>query len=189
MWKYYALLSALFAALTAIFAKVGVRNINADLATAIRTSVILLLTWGIVPIRISIRRSERHPATGLAVPHPVGPCDGRLVAVLLQSLADGRRVTRRANRQIERRHHHRPVIPATERTGKPAGGARCIAHHRRELTHVNQMKLLIIEDEKELSGNIAAYMSSENYVCEQAFSYDAIRISIACMTMTACCST
>ncbi|HBB06891.1 MAG TPA: DNA-binding response regulator [Bacteroides sp.] len=34
------------------------------------------------------------------------------------------------------------------------------------------MKLLIIEDEKELSGNIAAYMSSENYVCEQAFSYD-----------------
>lgn len=48
MWKYYALLSALFAALTAIFAKVGVRNINADLATAIRTSAILLLTWGIV---------------------------------------------------------------------------------------------------------------------------------------------
>lgn len=42
------MLSALFAALTAIFAKVGVRNINADLATAIRTSVILLLTWGIV---------------------------------------------------------------------------------------------------------------------------------------------
>ena len=48
MWKYYALLSALFAALTAIFAKVGVKNINSDLATAIRTSVILLLTWGIV---------------------------------------------------------------------------------------------------------------------------------------------
>lgn len=42
------MLSALFAALTAIFAKVGVRNINADLATAIRTSVILLLTWCIV---------------------------------------------------------------------------------------------------------------------------------------------
>lgn len=48
MWKYYALLSALFAALTAIFAKIGVKNINSDLATAIRTSVILLLTWGIV---------------------------------------------------------------------------------------------------------------------------------------------
>ena len=48
MWKYYALLSALFAALTAIFAKVGVKDINSDMATAIRTTVILLLTWGIV---------------------------------------------------------------------------------------------------------------------------------------------
>ena len=48
MWKYYALLSALFAALTAVFAKVGVKKINSDLATAIRTSVILFITWGIV---------------------------------------------------------------------------------------------------------------------------------------------
>lgn len=50
MWKYYALLSAFFAALTAIFAKIGVKDINSDLATAIRTSVILLITWGIVLI-------------------------------------------------------------------------------------------------------------------------------------------
>lgn len=48
MWKYYALLSALFAALTAIFAKIGVKDVNSNLATAIRTSFILLLTWGIV---------------------------------------------------------------------------------------------------------------------------------------------
>lgn len=48
MWKIYALLSALFAALTAVFAKAGVKDINSDLATAIRTTVILLLTWGIV---------------------------------------------------------------------------------------------------------------------------------------------
>lgn len=48
MWKYYALLSAFFAALTAIFAKIGVRDINSNLATAIRTTFILLLTWGIV---------------------------------------------------------------------------------------------------------------------------------------------
>lgn len=48
MWKYYALLSAFFAALTAIFAKVGVKDLNSDLATAIRTSVILFITWGIV---------------------------------------------------------------------------------------------------------------------------------------------
>ena len=48
MWRLYALLSALFAALTAIFAKVGVKDVNSDLATAIRTTVILILTWGIV---------------------------------------------------------------------------------------------------------------------------------------------
>ena len=48
MWRLYALLSALFAALTAIFAKVGVKDVNSNLATAIRTTVILILTWGIV---------------------------------------------------------------------------------------------------------------------------------------------
>ena len=48
MWKFYAVLSAIFAALTAIFAKIGIKNINSDLATAIRTVVILLITWGIV---------------------------------------------------------------------------------------------------------------------------------------------
>ena len=48
MWKYYALLSAFFAALTAVFAKIGVKDINSDLATAIRATVILIITWGIV---------------------------------------------------------------------------------------------------------------------------------------------
>ena len=48
MWKTYALLSAFFAALTAIFAKLGVKDINSDLATAIRTLIILFITWGIV---------------------------------------------------------------------------------------------------------------------------------------------
>lgn len=47
MWWIYALLSAVFAALTAIFAKVGVKNIDSDLATAIRTTVIFVLVWGI----------------------------------------------------------------------------------------------------------------------------------------------
>lgn len=48
MWKYYALLSAFFAGLTAILAKIGVKGINGNLATAIRTSVVLCLAWGIV---------------------------------------------------------------------------------------------------------------------------------------------
>lgn len=48
MWWLYALLSALFAALTAIFAKMGIKGINSDLATAIRTVVILVIAWSIV---------------------------------------------------------------------------------------------------------------------------------------------
>ena len=47
-WLIFALLSALFAALTAILAKIGVRNIDSNLATAIRTVVITLFAWGIV---------------------------------------------------------------------------------------------------------------------------------------------
>ena len=48
MWWIYALLSAVFAALTAVLAKVGVRGVSSDLATAIRTVVILVVAWGIV---------------------------------------------------------------------------------------------------------------------------------------------
>ncbi|MBK9462304.1 MAG: EamA family transporter [Sphingobacteriales bacterium] len=51
MWWIYALLSAFFASLTAIFAKIGVTNVNANLATAIRTIVILIVAWGIVLAR------------------------------------------------------------------------------------------------------------------------------------------
>lgn len=51
MWWIYALLSALFASLTAIFAKIGISNVNANLATAIRTIIILLVAWGIVLVK------------------------------------------------------------------------------------------------------------------------------------------
>ncbi len=51
MWWIYALLSAFFAALTAIFAKVGIKGVDTDLATAIRTVVILILAWGIAFFR------------------------------------------------------------------------------------------------------------------------------------------
>ena len=48
MWALYALCSALFAALTSILAKIGVENVNSNLATAIRTIVVLVLAWAIV---------------------------------------------------------------------------------------------------------------------------------------------
>lgn len=48
MWAIYALLSAVFAALVAILAKIGMTGIDSNLAMAIRTVVILILTWSIV---------------------------------------------------------------------------------------------------------------------------------------------
>jgi len=48
MWSLYAILSAIFAALTSILAKIGIENVNSNLATAIRTVVVLVLAWGIV---------------------------------------------------------------------------------------------------------------------------------------------
>lgn len=48
MWLVFALLSALFAALTSILAKVGIEGVNSNLATAIRTVVVLAMAWGMV---------------------------------------------------------------------------------------------------------------------------------------------
>ena len=48
MWFVFALLSAIFAALTSILAKVGIEGVNSTLAPAIRTSVVLLMAWGMV---------------------------------------------------------------------------------------------------------------------------------------------
>lgn len=48
MWFILALLSAVFAALTSILAKIGIDGVNSTLATAIRTAVVLVMAWGMV---------------------------------------------------------------------------------------------------------------------------------------------
>jgi transporter family protein len=48
MWVVYAILSAIFAALVSILAKIGIAGVNSTLATAIRTAVVLIMAWGIV---------------------------------------------------------------------------------------------------------------------------------------------
>ena len=48
MWILFAVLSAVFAALTSILAKVGIEGVNSNLATAIRTVVVVAMSWGIV---------------------------------------------------------------------------------------------------------------------------------------------
>lgn len=51
MWWFYAILSAIFASLTAVFAKLGVANINSNLATGIRTVVVLVMIWLIILLK------------------------------------------------------------------------------------------------------------------------------------------
>ena len=48
MWYWFAILSAVFAALTSILAKVGIEGVNSNLATAVRTVVVVVMAWGMV---------------------------------------------------------------------------------------------------------------------------------------------
>ena len=75
MWGVYAVGAAFFAALTAVFAKLGVGNVDSNLATAIRTGFILVLTWGIVL------------CTGAA--RGLRSLDGHTLFFLLSALATG----------------------------------------------------------------------------------------------------
>ncbi|MBS0661728.1 MAG: EamA family transporter [Verrucomicrobia bacterium] len=60
-WLFWALLSALFAGLTAVLAKVGVAGVNSHLATAIRTTVVLVFTWALALVAV-------HPSALAEVP-------------------------------------------------------------------------------------------------------------------------
>ncbi len=66
LWWIYALLSAFFAALTTIFAKIGIQNIDANLATAVRTVVIVLMAWGIVIVQGNVIQLATIPRRTLA---------------------------------------------------------------------------------------------------------------------------
>lgn len=92
MWIIYALLSALFASLTAICAKIGVKDIDSNLATAIRTTVILLLTWGIVFFFGTPVTDQVSAALYVALSFAVRHFDGTVVAVLFQGDPAWRRV-------------------------------------------------------------------------------------------------
>jgi len=65
MWWIYALLAAFFAALTAIFAKIGLKDVNSDLATAIRTVVILVIAWGVAIFKGETRHISLISKQGL----------------------------------------------------------------------------------------------------------------------------
>lgn len=88
MWFVYALGSAVFAALTSILAKIGIEGVNSTLATAIRTAVVLLMSWGMVFLtgtQTGIADISRRSWLFLVL-------SGRKLAVLLPRVAGGRSV-------------------------------------------------------------------------------------------------
>lgn len=92
MWAVFALLSAIFAALTSILAKVGINGVNSNLATAIRTVVVVLIAWGMVFLtkgqggitEISKKSWIFLILSGLAT--------GGIMAMLLQGTTNGKRI-------------------------------------------------------------------------------------------------
>ena len=65
MWWIYALLSAVFAALTAILAKLGVKGVDSNVATAVRTVVVLVLAWGLVALQGNLGAVTAIPRASL----------------------------------------------------------------------------------------------------------------------------
>ncbi|RAK69505.1 EamA family transporter [Hymenobacter edaphi] len=65
MWWIYALLSAFFAALTAVLAKIGIKGVDSNLATAVRTAVVLVLAWAVVYVRGGLGQLQLLTRTNL----------------------------------------------------------------------------------------------------------------------------
>lgn len=89
MWFFFALLSAVFAALTSILAKIGIEGVPSNLATAIRTVVVILMAWAMVFLTNSQTEIVNISKKKLAFSHPVWLGNRFLLALLLQGPTDG----------------------------------------------------------------------------------------------------
>ena len=92
MWLFFALLSALFAALTSILAKLGIDGVNSNLATAIRTVVVVVMAWGMVFLTHAQNGIFSIGRKSWIFLYPVRPCHRRLLALLLPCITAGRRL-------------------------------------------------------------------------------------------------
>ena len=96
MWFWFALGSAVFAALTSILAKIGIEGVNSNLATAIRTMVVVVMAWGMVFLT--------NTQGGIK-----SISEKSWIFLILSGLATGAAARRgfkgRAHRQAERDHH------------------------------------------------------------------------------------
>ena len=89
MWFVFALLSAVFATLISILAKVGIEGVNSNLATAIRTVVVVIMAWGMVFLTHAQGGDWRKQQEKLDIFDSFRAGNRVLMAVLLQSAAVG----------------------------------------------------------------------------------------------------
>ena len=124
-WQLWAILSAVFAALTAIFAKVGVENVNSDLATFIRT-IVVVCVLAIDRLRdAAIPKSGGHFRPHLSVSGAVRARHRRVVAVLFPRAEARRCGASGADRQVERRSGRRVRRGVSRRAAFGAELGRC----------------------------------------------------------------
>lgn len=90
MWAVFAVLSAVFAALTSILAKVGIDGVNSNLATAVRTVVVVIMAWGMVFITGAQNGITEISKKKLDISYFVRLGNRCVVAVLLQGSSNRR---------------------------------------------------------------------------------------------------
>lgn len=83
MWFVFAILSSVFAALTSILAKIGIDGVNSNLATAIRTLVVLVMAWGMVFITNTQAGIMEISKKELAIPYIIGTGNRSIMVMLL----------------------------------------------------------------------------------------------------------
>ncbi len=89
MWLVFAILSSVFAALTSILAKVGIDGVNSNLATAIRTVVVLVMAWAMVFLT-NTQSGIVEISKRVDVFNFIRSCYRSILAMLLQSITDRR---------------------------------------------------------------------------------------------------
>ena len=129
-WFLWALLSAFFAGLTAVLAKVGVQQIDSNMATAIRTVVILIFAWAVALVTKNAAVFGNWQ-THLDFSDSVGDRHQLLLAVLFPRLAIGRSLAGRSGGQTQRRRGHRAGRNFPSRTNDVAPLGRRRAHFYR----------------------------------------------------------
>ena len=102
MWFTFALLSAVFAALTSILAKIGIEGVPSNLATAIRTAVVLVMAWGIVVLTGEIGGIGNISGRSWLFLCLSGAGHGPVLAVLLPGAAAGGRQQGGPGGQVQR---------------------------------------------------------------------------------------